>query len=176
MGQSLLEKLNLSDSVWEVVATGEFAYLRFYQTIPEEVIAKAERMLEELQISHLSKQPLGLLSQGERKKVLLARAMMTNPKLLILDEPCAGLDLYEREKLLAGISNFAGYGVQMVYVTHHIEEIIPIFTHVALLDQGRLAAAGPKQDVVTADMLQRVYQIPIEVAWHQDRPWIRVSS
>lgn len=176
MGQSLLEKLNLSDMVWEVVATGEFAYLRFYQTIPEEVIAKAERMLEELQISHLSKQPLGLLSQGERKKVLLARAMMTNPKLLILDEPCAGLDLYEREKLLAGISNFAGYGVQMVYVTHHIEEIIPIFTHVALLDQGRLAAAGLKQEVVTADMLQRVYQIPIEVGWQQDRPWIRVSS
>jgi iron complex transport system ATP-binding protein len=176
MGQSLLEKLNLSDPVWEVVATGEFAYLRFYQTIPEEVIAKAERMLEELQISHLSKQPLGLLSQGERKKVLLARAMMTNPKLLILDEPCAGLDLYEREKLLQGITNFAGYGVQMVYVTHHIEEIIPIFTHVALLDQGRLAAAGTKHDVITADMLQRVYQIPIIVDWYQDRPWIRVNS
>ncbi|MEX1029521.1 MAG: ATP-binding cassette domain-containing protein [Paenibacillaceae bacterium] len=175
MGQSLLEKLNFADPVWEVVATGEYAFLRFYQTIPNEVIDKAQRMLEELQISHLSNQPLGLLSQGERKKVLLARAMMMNPKLLILDEACAGLDLYEREKLLQGITNFAGYGVQMVYVTHHIEEIIPIFTHVALLDQGRLAAAGPKHDVLTADMLQRVYQIPVIVDWHQDRPWIRVT-
>jgi iron complex transport system ATP-binding protein len=176
MGQSLLEKLNLSDPVWEVVATGEFAFLRFYQTIPDEVIAKAKRMLEELQISHLSNQPLGVLSQGERKKVLLARAMMTSPKLLIMDEACAGLDLYEREKLLQGVTNFAGYGVQMVYVTHHIEEIIPVFTHVALLDQGRLAAAGPKHEVITSEILQRVYQIPIIVQWHQDRPWIRVNE
>jgi iron complex transport system ATP-binding protein len=176
MGQSLLEKLNLSDPVWEVVATGEFAFLRFYQTIPDEVIAKAKRMLEELQIAHLSHQPLGVLSQGERKKVLLARAMMTSPKLLIMDEACAGLDLYEREKLLQGITNFAGYGVQMVYVTHHIEEIIPVFTHVALLDQGCLAAAGPKHEVVTSEILQRVYQIPITVDWHQDRPWIRVNE
>jgi iron complex transport system ATP-binding protein len=176
MGQSLLEKLNLSDPVWEVVATGEFAFLRFYQTIPDEVIAKANRMLEELQIAHLSHQPLGVLSQGERKKVLLARAMMTSPKLLIMDEACAGLDLFEREKLLQGITTFAGYGVHMVYVTHHIEEIIPVFTHVALLDQGRLAAAGPKHEVVTSEILQRVYQIPIIVYWHHERPWIRVNE
>jgi iron complex transport system ATP-binding protein len=175
MGQSLLEKLNLSDPVWEVVATGEYAYLRFYQTIAQQVIDKALGMLEELQISHLRNQPLGVLSQGERKKVLLARAMMTNPKLLILDEPCAGLDLYEREKLLQGITRFASHGAQMIYVTHHIEEIIPIFTHVALLDQGHLAAAGPKQDVLTAERLQQVYQIPIVVDWHHDRPWIRVN-
>jgi iron complex transport system ATP-binding protein len=176
IGQSILEKMNLSDPVWEVVATGEYAFLRFYQTIADEVKAKAYAMLEQLEIQDLANRPLGVLSQGERKKVLLARSMMLSPKLLILDEPCAGLDLYEREKLLKGITSFAGRNVQMIYVTHHIEEIIPMFTHAALIDQGRVTAAGPKRTVITADLLERVYEVPIRVEWYADRPWIRVED
>lgn len=174
IGQSLLEKMSLSDPVWEAVATGEYAYLRFYQEIPQDVIDKARRMLEQLDISHLWNRPVGVISQGERKKVMLARAMMSNPKLLILDEPCAGLDLYEREKLLQGIDVFAEQGVQMVYVTHHMEEIIPVFTHVALIEEGRLAAAGPKREVLTAELLEQVYHVKVDVEWFAERPWTRV--
>lgn len=176
IGSSMLEKLNYSDPTWEVVATGEYAFLRFYSTIADSVRNKAMAMLELLEIGHLSERPLGVLSQGEKKKVLLARAMMTSPKMLIMDEPCAGLDIFQREKLLLDIANFADLRVQIVYVTHHIEEIIPVFTHVALIDQGRIVAAGPKMEVLTQNMLRSIYQVPAEVEWQYDRPWLRVAN
>lgn len=173
---SMLEKLNMSDPAWEVVATGEYAFLTFYRSITVSVRKKALAMLELLEVGHLANRPLGALSQGERRKVMLARALMTSPKLLIMDEPCAGLDLYQREKLLRGIASFADLRVQIVYVTHHIEEIIPMFTHVALVDEGRVAAAGPKAEVLTESLLRSVYQIPAKIEWQYDRPWLKVAS
>lgn len=175
ISQSLYEKLNPADPVWEVVATGEYAFLRFYETIPEEVIAKARDMLGRVRLSHVQNQPLGTLSQGERKKVMLARALMMDPAILILDEPCSGLDLYEREKLLLDIGELAGSRT-IVYVTHHIEEIIPLFTHMALLNGGKLIAAGRKQDVLTADNLLKAYDVPVAIQWENGRPWIKVKT
>ena len=166
--------ISLEPSLMEL-ACGEWEGIH-WDAIPPEVIDKTLSMLEQLEILHLQNKPLGVLSQGERKKVLLARAMMSNPKMLIMDELCSGLDLYEREKLLKGISGFADRDVQMIYVTHHIEEIVPLFTHVALIDQGHLASTGPKKEVLTAERLQQVYQIPIVVDWYQERPWIRVTN
>ncbi len=176
ISQSLFEKLNLSDPVWEVIATGEYAFLRFYQTIADEVKEKALGMLERVGLSHLQEQPLGTLSQGERKKIMLARALMMNPAILIMDEPAAGLDLYEREKLLNDINNLSQQQISVVYVTHHIEEIVPLFTHVALIEQGELIAAGPKHEVLTPELLYRAYQVPLTLDWFQDRPWIKVLS
>ncbi len=173
---SLFEKLSLNDPVWEVVATGEYAFLRFYQHISAEVIDKAVGMLERVQLVHLKDQLLGTLSQGERKKVLLARSLMTDPALLVLDEPCAGLDLFEREKFLDNIQALADRNIQLVYVTHHIEEIIPIFTHVALIEQGQLVVAGPKQTVLTPENLMKTFNIRLDVDWTGGRPWIRVRS
>ena len=174
IGQTLLEKMNLSDPVWEAVATGEYAFLRFYQHIPEDVVEKARGILQQLDIEDLWDRPLGVISQGERKKVLLARSMMSSPKLIILDEPCAGLDLFEREKLLKAISLFAQQGVRMVYVTHHLEEIIPMFTHVALIEGGQVVAAGPKREVLTDELLERTFNVKLQVEWFGERPWARV--
>lgn len=173
ISQSLFEKLNLSDPVWEVVATGEYAFLRFYQTIEPAVIDKAVAYLRKLGLGHVIEQSLGTLSQGERKKVMLARALMTNPEILILDEPCSGLDLYEREKLLADITEM-GKDMTVLYVTHHLEEMIPLFTHIALIENGRLIAAGAKKEVLTSDNLMKVFQVPVEIEWFKDRPWIKV--
>ncbi|CAM4206506.1 ABC transporter ATP-binding protein [Paenibacillus tarimensis] len=175
ISQSVIEKMSLSDPVWEIVATGEYAFLRFYQEIDPAVIRKAKAMLEDFGIGHLSSQPFGTLSQGERKKALLARALMSSPELLIMDEPCAGLDLYEREKLLNDLNKLGKRDMTVLYVTHHIEEIIPLFTHVALVHDGSIAAAGPKQEVLTGDILGSAYELPIEVDWVHDRPWIRVA-
>ncbi|RXZ81866.1 ATP-binding cassette domain-containing protein [Paenibacillaceae bacterium] len=175
ISQSLIEKLTLADTVWEVVATGEYAFLRFYQEIDDEVKSKARAMLDNVGIGHLADQPLGTLSQGERKKALLARSLMSQPELLILDEPCAGLDLYEREKFLRELNRLGSQDMMSVYVTHHIEEIIPLFTHVALIHEGKIAASGPKHEVLTGETLSKAYDLPIEVEWSHDRPWIRVA-
>ncbi len=176
ISQTLIEKLTLRDPVWEVVATGAFAFLRFYQTIPDEVKTRALNLLDDMGFAKLANHPLGTLSQGERKKVMLARSLMANPKLLIMDEPCAGLDLYEREKMLAEIDRLRQRNITVVYVTHHVEEIMPLFTHVALIREGRIAAAGNKHDVLTQDTIKHTYDIPVDIQWDHDRPWIRVRS
>lgn len=176
ISQTLIEKLTLRDPVWEVVATGAYAFLRFYQTIPDEVKAKAIQLLDEMGFAKLANQPLGSLSQGERKKVMLARSLMAEPKLLIMDEPCAGLDLYEREKMLIEIDRLRQRNITVVYVTHHVEEIVPLFTHVALIRDGRIASAGPKHEILTEDTIKLTYDIPVELQWHEDRPWIHVRS
>ncbi|MBR2565611.1 MAG: ATP-binding cassette domain-containing protein [Paenibacillus sp.] len=176
ISQTLIEKLTLRDPVWEVVATGAYAFLRFYQTIPDEVKTKAIQLLDEMGFAKLANQPLGTLSQGERKKVMLARSLMAEPKLLIMDEPCAGLDLYEREKMLIEIDRLRQRDITVVYVTHHVEEIVPLFTHVALIRDGRIASAGPKHEILTEDTIKLTYDIPVELQWHEDRPWIHVRS
>ncbi|ALS27945.1 ATP-binding cassette domain-containing protein [Paenibacillus cisolokensis] len=176
ISQSLIEKLTLADPVWEVVATGEYAFLRFYQDIPSELKDKACSLLGEVGLGEMAEQPFGTLSQGERKKALLARALMADPALLIMDEPCAGLDLFEREKLLAQLDRLGSRNMTLVYVTHHMEEIVPVFTHVALIHNGSLIAAGPKQDVLTPERLAAAYELPVEVEWAYGRPWLKVPS
>ncbi|WP_211747858.1 ATP-binding cassette domain-containing protein [Paenibacillus sp. Marseille-Q4541] len=176
ISQTLIEKLALKDPVWEVVATGAYAFLRFYQHIPEEVEKEAHAKLADIGFSHLAQQPFGILSQGERKKVLLARSLMAHPKLLIMDEPCAGLDLFERENMLQAVDNLRNQNIAVVYVKHHIDEIVPLFTHIALIKDGKIAAAGPKKEVLTKETIMQTYGISVELDWFHERPWIRVCS
>lgn len=176
ISQSLMEKLSLHDPVWEVVATGAYAFLRFYQQIPEQVEKQARELLDDMNFGHLANQPLGTLSQGERKKVMLARSLMADPQLLIMDEPCAGLDLYEREKMLLEIDRLRKRNIMVVYVTHHIEEIVPLFTHVALMKDGQLAGAGRKEEVLNKELIKAAYDIDAELEWDGGRPWIKVKS
>ncbi|MDF9841081.1 MULTISPECIES: ATP-binding cassette domain-containing protein [unclassified Paenibacillus] len=174
IGPSLMEKLSLSDPVWEVVATGAYAYLRFYQAIPQQVKEQAIKLLEDMNLGGLAYHPFGTLSQGERKKAMLARCLIAEPKLLIMDEPCAGLDLYEREKMLAEVDKLKQRNVSVVYVTHHVEEIVPLFTHVALIRDGKLAGSGPKEEVLTKEMIMATFDIPVDVEWDGGRPWIKI--
>ncbi|WP_151736302.1 ABC transporter ATP-binding protein [Paenibacillus tengchongensis] len=176
IGPSLMEKLSLSDPVWEVVATGAFAYLRFYQRIPADVKEKALQLLEDMNLGELAQHAFGTLSQGERKKAMLARCLMAEPKLLIMDEPCAGLDLYEREKMLAEVNRLKQRNVSVVYVTHHVEEIVPLFTHVALIKDGKLAGSGPKAEVLNKEMIRETFDVPVEVEWDGGRPWIKIVA
>ncbi|MFD0670254.1 ABC transporter ATP-binding protein [Cohnella sp. GCM10027633] len=176
IGASLIEKFTLRDPVWEIVAGGAFAYLRMYEEVPQEVREKAYEELGNVGLRQLAEQPFGTLSQGERKKVLLARTIMASPELLILDEPCAGLDLFERERFLDSLTGLTANKLSMLYVTHHIEEIIPIFTHVALMSHGKIVASGPKREVLTPAWLEAAYDVPLTVEWLRDRPWIQVGK
>jgi len=174
ISQSLFEKLTPRDPLWEAVATGAYAHLRFYEHIDPEVRDRAMARLQQFGLEALADNPLGTLSQGERKKAMLARALMGEPELIVLDEPCSGLDLYQRENYLEVVESIAKEAA-LLYVTHHMEEIVPALTHVALLREGRLTAAGPKKDVLTAGLIEEAYDVPVQLDWEEERPWIRVK-
>lgn len=117
----------------------------------------------------------GLLSQGEKTRVLLARAYLSQAELILMDEPCSGLDIRGREELLTLIGEQLGR-TPVIYVTHHVEEVVPGFTHVLLLQAGQILAAGPKGDVLTSENLSATFQVPISVDIVHGRPWARVQS
>jgi iron complex transport system ATP-binding protein len=134
-------------------------------------------LLGEVECAHLATRPWCHLSQGERQRVLIGRALMAQPKVLILDEPCAGLDPAAREHFLQFLQRL---GKQtrapcLILVTHHVEEIMPVFTHVLVLRQGRLLALGPKREVLTSRILSRAFQARIRLFQRQGRFQLRVQ-
>lgn len=175
ISQSLFEKLTPRDPVWEAVATGADANLRFYTDIDPELKERAMDRLRRFGLERQANNPLGTLSQGERKKALLARALMSRPELIVLDEPCSGLDLYQRENYLEVVQSIANEAT-LLYVTHHMEELVPAITHVALLKEGRFTAAGPKREVLTEASIKEAYDVQVQIDWEEERPWIRLGK
>jgi len=109
--------------------------------------------------------------------VLIARALMAKPKLLILDEPTVGLDMLTREELLALIKDVIAKKVcHVLYVTHYIEEIIEEMTHVLLLKDGKIVAAGQKEKILTDNYLSETFQIGLHVRWEHNRPWVSIKN
>ncbi|WP_449277300.1 ABC transporter ATP-binding protein [Leucobacter sp. GX24907] len=128
-------------------------------------IRQADRIIAEWELTSLADNLFGTLSDGERKRAMIARAVMTDPELLLLDEPSASLDLGARERLLRMLSGFAQSPTSpaMVMVTHHVEEIPPGFTHVLLLSEGRVQAAGPIAETLTAENLGAAFGLEFEL-------------
>jgi iron complex transport system ATP-binding protein len=130
--------------------------------------AEARRLLEQVGCAALAERPIGTCSQGERARVLLARALAAQPELLLLDEPAAGLDLPGREALVAALDRAAA--PTLVLATHHLEELPPSITHAALLREGRLVAGGPVDDVLQAGPLAACFGIDVH-AERRDGRW-----
>jgi len=133
---------------------------------------RAGQLLRELGVFDLAERTFGTLSEGERKRVQIARALMTDPELLLLDEPGAGLDLGGREDLVQILAILAGYeqAPVIVMVSHHVEEIPPGFTHALLLRQGKVVAAGPIEQVITEPALSETFGLPLAVT-REDGRW-----
>jgi iron complex transport system ATP-binding protein len=129
-------------------------------------------LMDQLRVGHLAFRTFGTLSEGERKRVQIARALMTDPELLLLDEPAAGLDLAGRESLVRTLGEICSdpLAPATVLVTHHLEEIPPGITHALLLKQGRVVAAGPVAEALTSQTLSEAFDLPLEVT-HAEGRW-----
>ncbi|EID55537.1 ABC-type molybdenum transport system, ATPase component/photorepair protein PhrA [Saccharomonospora xinjiangensis XJ-54] len=148
------------EKVRDVVVSAGYAVLgRWRESYDDLDTGRAEELLAALGVGHLADRSYGTLSEGERKRTLIARSLMTDPELLLLDEPAAGLDLGGREDLVARLTELAldPDAPAMVLVTHHVEEIPPGFTHALLLSQGRVVASGLMDDVLTSENLSEAF-------------------
>ena len=131
---------------------------------------KAEELIERFALSHRADAPWPTLSQGERGRVLIARALAGEPDLILLDEPTTGLDLAAREQLLDVLDQLADAGMTSLLVTHHVEELPASTTHALLLRDGRVTASGPADDVLTSGNVSRAFDYPIRVV-KEDGRW-----
>jgi iron complex transport system ATP-binding protein len=159
-------------SAAEVVLTGRTGALEpWWDRYEEADRAQARELLDRAGVGHVAEQPFGVLSEGERQQVLLARGLMASPGLLLLDEPAAGLDLGARERLLQSLAAVATSPTQppLVLVTHHLEEIPPGITHALLIRAGRVVAAGPVETVLTGDTVSACFGLPVQVERRGDR-------
>jgi len=133
----------------------------------------AERLLEQMGCVYLRDQDFGTLSQGEQQKVLIARARMTKPYLIILDEPCAGMDPGARENFLVTLKQIGRQKriPALIFVTHHIEEILPLFQKTLVLREGKILYAGNTRQVLTPKVLEELYGAPLSVVRRKGRYW-----
>jgi iron complex transport system ATP-binding protein len=160
----------------DAVASGRHGALEtWWHRYSDEDWARAERLLARGGVADIADRPFGVISEGERQQVLLARALMGEPELVMLDEPFAGLDLGARERLLGHLAGLASDpdGPAVVLVTHHCEEIPPGFTHGALMRGGRMVAVGPLIDAITSDAVSECFGIGVTVGCTSGRWWSR---
>ncbi|OMC44656.1 iron ABC transporter ATP-binding protein [Mycobacterium sp. IS-2888] len=157
---ALAQRVPDNEVVRDLVVSAGYAVLGRWRERYEDIdYRRAIDMLESLGAEHLAERSYGTLSEGERKRVQIARALMTDPELLLLDEPAAGLDLGGREELVARLADLAADpdAPALVLVTHHVEEVPPGFSHCMLLSEGRVVAAGLLSDVLTAENLSAAF-------------------
>ena len=123
--------------------------------------ARAKAALERAGVGHLARRTLDQMSSGEARRVMLARALVTSPQALVLDEPTTGLDLVARHEFLERVRETAQGGTTLILITHHIEEIVPEISRIVLLREGRIVRQGTKQDVLTASSLSALFGLPV---------------
>ena len=163
---TLADRIPGGETVHDVVVTAAYAVLgRFREEYELLDDVRARALLDQFGVAHLADRRYGTLSEGERKRVQIARALMTDPELMLLDEPAAGLDLGAREDLVRRLGELAQdpAAPTLVLVTHHVEEIPPGITHALLLRDGRVVAQGKAADVLTPQHLSATFGLPLAV-------------
>jgi iron complex transport system ATP-binding protein len=168
----LHERIPPDESVRDVVVTASYAVVgRFRERYESADESRAATLLRQMGVAPLADRPYGTLSEGERKRVQIARALMTDPELLLLDEPAAGLDLGGREDLMARLTRLAEDpdAPAMVVVTHHVEEIPVGFTHALVLRNGGVVAQGLLRPTVTSETMTAAFGLPLRVRYANGR-------
>ncbi|HET7474439.1 MAG TPA: ABC transporter ATP-binding protein [Dermatophilaceae bacterium] len=176
---AMAERLPAGEVVRDVVVTASYGIVgRWREAYDALDCDRAESLLAALGAGHLARRRFGTLSEGERKRVQIARALMTDPELMLLDEPAAGLDLGGREDLVARLGELARdvEAPALILVTHHVEEIPPGFTDVLLLRAGRVVAAGPTEITLTSENLSATFGLPLVVEQSGHRWFARADA
>ncbi|MCO4511086.1 ABC transporter ATP binding protein [Streptococcus infantarius subsp. infantarius] len=165
VGSFIAERLSPHMLAEKIVLTGKYKSSILYTEYGEKELEEARRMLISIGGEHLLGRIYASLSQGEKQLLLIARSLMESPEILILDEATSGLDLFAREKLLRQIEQITNLpkAPTILYVTHHAEEITRSFTHVLLLKKGNIIAQGPKEQVLTEDILSNFYDQKVSI-------------
>src|SRR5207253_7235448 len=160
----------------ETVASGKYAMIDYWGKLNRADRVRALRFLKQVECEYVAERPWQVLSQGERQRVLIARALMAKPKVLILDEPCAGLDPAAREHFLIFLQRLGSTRTApaLIFVTHHVEEIMPVFSHALILKAGRVLASGPKRVVMRSTLFSKAFGTSAKLTYAQSRYQLNV--
>jgi iron complex transport system ATP-binding protein len=178
VSSAMSRRIPADETVLNVVMTAAYSVTGRWNEEYEDIdVNRARRVLEEWKLGAFVDRRFGGLSDGEQKRVLIARAVMTDPELLLLDEPAASLDLGSREELLQLLGQFARspHAPAMIMVTHHVEEIPQGFTNAMLLAKGKIVAAGKLDEIVTAKNLSTTFGLPLDLSSKKGRYTARAS-
>ncbi|WP_022867897.1 ABC transporter ATP-binding protein [Schaalia vaccimaxillae] len=176
---SLTTKIRSGHTVRDVVRSAAWGlHVAPGQSYDEVDDQRSDDLLAAFGVGHLADRKFSTLSEGESQRVLLARALMTDPEVLILDEPTAGLDLSARETLVGALAEIMGgpRAPQVILVTHQVEEIPQGITHALLMKQGQIVHAGPIDEVMTSDRLSEVFDLDLRVGADDGRWWARATT
>ncbi len=176
---SLQQRLHGRDTAENIVLSGKFASIGVYSETGDQDREQALSLMRQLDAEHLTGRTYDTLSQGERQRILIARALMAEPELLILDEPCTGLDIFARDQLLHRVQQIAtrSNAPTLIYVTHHIEEIMPCFNKTLLLRGGQVFDAGDTSDMLASPRLSEFFSTSVDVRSEPgDRYSIRLNE
>jgi iron complex transport system ATP-binding protein len=165
VSSSVRQMMSDDEPALETVASGKFAMIDFWGRLSRADKSHALKILKQIECTHLAERPWRVLSQGERQRILIGRALMASPRVLILDEPCAGLDPAAREHFLQFIQRLGlrRNAPALVLVTHHVEEIMPVFSRALILKNGKALVAGKKLEALTAKNLSRAFDAKIKL-------------
>lgn len=177
VSSSIRQMMAEAEPALTTVISGKYAMIDYWGRVQREDKEAATEILRQVEAEYLAARRWGVLSQGERQRVLIGRALMAKPRLLILDEPCAGLDPVAREQFLAFLQRLGSTpgAPALILVTHHIEEIVPVFTHTLLLRAGSILVAGTKKEVLTAKQLSAAFGARCAISQRAGRYAMRIS-
>lgn len=160
INHTVADWINGNETALEIVVGGIHSQINYWGRISAEDEAKAMKVLKRYHFAYAADRTWEQMSQGERQRTLICRAIMANYRILILDEPCAGLDPIARMRFLKFVESLASKkrnSPHLMLVTHHVEEITPSFTHVLVLKQGRVFALGRKEEILTSEILSKAF-------------------
>ena len=176
VSSALSQFIPTNDYPLHIVLTGKFASLGLWEKVDDDDIARANEILDMLKIRHLAERKYGMLSQGEKQKVLIGRALMNHPDIIIFDEAFNGLDIFARHDMEITINELAEGNITFILVTHNTDEILPVFGKALLLKDGQVHSQGDIDDMIQYDNLSDFYGANVDVFKHKDRFYLSLAD